>query len=576
MGRGKKKNSPGAGYGASSRTPLSGVSFNAVAHGGEREGLKTYMRNRQWKEHIWVCLALAAIGVAVFVGLLGSSARHMESSNAPMFVSLPSSKSNIYGSHNALHHHHIRLRDVIFPPLSRNGSTSWLVICQSRPSAGIPASSPSFYETQPDDKYEIYPPFTNAAFRLNGMGAAIAMPDEQKSHIMRNAAMYEDQRRIAAWEEHHRKPLHKVLQTLISSVSSLLGLGFGRREEKHHAEGEVNLESFRDIWYEEGTSSRPTSRDRFAEDGLPVTLSMAVVDCEEKRYTPRMFQAPGQKQDSIHIPEASGTEVRLWSLSMGLGLQSHDDSAPVAFVTSHSRKLVQLTPTEVKTSRSMLRAASRYTNYLGKLFSIKDNDSLHAKCLDSSTADLCVLVLRQGSLDQDDANTEALRGKSVRSTLRKVLMRYRHLNWAQIDLSKRDLQPLPGDSRSGKIIEKWPRLALVRRIKEDVVTSKKWRKEKEGRKPKGKSKKLLKTKLVTRWEWYPYEKSMSDSDGISAFIERAITSNWSTLKPLPSSAKHRLRVVQHARGKNQRSMKAKHGKASRKARGRGRDKNKNK
>ena len=96
------------------RLAAPGLSFNAVAHGGERAGLKSYLRNREWRTHAWVCAALAAVGAAVFMSVLGTSVTAARRRNAPVFVALPAGAE--YASPNALHRHAVRLRDVLFPP----------------------------------------------------------------------------------------------------------------------------------------------------------------------------------------------------------------------------------------------------------------------------------------------------------------------------------------------------------------------------------------------------------------------------------------------------------------------------
>ena len=510
-----------------------GVSFNAVAHGGERAGLKAYLRNREWREHAWVCGAMACIGVAVFVALLGSSAKTVEARNSPMFISFPSSRNNEYGSPNALHRHSVRLRDVLFPPppagSGGNASSTWLVLCQARPPAETNSGMDSSYASSPSDfvgkdDYAIHPSFLDAAFLLDGMGAAIAMNGREKSAVARSAALSQQQRRRAEWEAQHQKPLRLVLRTL---VQRMYGVLTGSENDGEDSGADDH------IWFDNAPPKTYAAR----VVSLPVTLSLAVIDCDEKRYEPKLFRAPGSKMHE------EGKPLKLWSLSMGLGLQSagSEKDEPAMFVTSHRRPTRQLTAAETRTSKSILRAVNRISNYQGKLATIKSNADLSSKCLDGSAAEGCVLVLRKGPLDKDSGAGEP---GTVRTALREVLPKHRHLFWAQIDLDQHELQPLPSDSGSG---DAWPRLAVLHSAHEKVKMKKKKKKSKKSRANDGNRGLGSKKRLVTRWKWYPAHRSMSDAEAISNFIELADRSNWTTLKPLPSLAKDRLRVVKRRR-----------------------------
>jgi hypothetical protein len=505
------------------------------------------------------------------MSVLGTSVTAARRRNAPVFVALPAGAE--YASPNALHRHAVRLRDVLFPPAAAGDEkvdgSAWLVLCQARPP---PADRPGAEAQALGDSstHAIHAAFLNAAFQLDGMGAAIAMKSEARDAVSQSAAVSLQSRRRAAWEAQHQKPLSKVLRELARRVRSAMFRITGEDTE----EDEEGDESF---WYDQDprSASVPAATDA-APAPLPVTLSLAVVDCDEKRYAPKLFRPPdfgGRRgRNTMHdddeaaaaaAADASGKrEAKLWSLSMGLGLQLRGVDVPTMFVTAHRRATQQLTAAEVRSANTVLRAANRVSNYQGKLASIRSNDDLRSKCLDGSVAEGCVLVLRRGPLDEQEGDDPAA---SVRSALRAVLPKHRHLLWAQIDLDEHDLQPMPKSGGGGAAA--WPRLALVRRAPREVQKKKKEQKKKAtATKKKNKKKRktteaIVKETLVTSWQWYPASRSMSDADAISAFIEDADQANWATMTPRPSAAKHRLRVVKQRAQKSRNKKKAKKAKA---------------
>ena len=301
-------------------------------------------------------------------------------------------------------------------------------------------------------------------------------------------------------------------------------------------------------------------------------MMFGVVNCNEQKYLPNMFLSKQKQQarlNNINVKD-------LLSIKDGLNLnqiENKDDTASM-FMTSYRRKTRQLNVAEMKTVKLILSTLSKHNNYNLKLTSIKNNKKLYASCLDtmytsnamgegnsgggrngnvrsstsSGTAEACVVILKRGPLELE-----------IKNTLKKIMLKFRYLNWIQIDLDEYALQPMPmhEEKRSGNRVNKknkkkknkkkrnvahqWPRIAITRTSPTKIINKKKGRKKKK----KGSSSTVpTKKKDVISWKWYPSSLLLTDSNAITSFIESADQSNWSILDDLPSQSSKKLRIVE--------------------------------